>query len=83
MEIKKSITYSGKLKGISFVNGRLVDEDGIVIDLMTTLQNVYGDKPFDLSTTSKKEELIDALDFHNGNDGSEDSDDEEYDEYEE
>lgn len=82
MEIKKSITYSGKLKGISFVNGKLVDEDGVVIDLMTTLQNVYGDKPFDLATTSKKEELIDALDFHNGNDGSE-PDDEEYDEYEE
>ena len=82
MEIKKSITYNGKLKGISFVNGKLVDEDGVVIQLMTILQNVYGDKPFDLSTSTKTEQIIDAEDFHNGNDGSE-ADDEEYDVYEE
>ena len=85
MEIKKSITYNGKLKGISFVNGKLVDEDGVVIQLMTILQNVYGDKPFDLSTSTKTEQIIDADDFHNGKDGYEDdeNDDEEYDEYEE
>lgn len=82
MEIKKSITYNGKLKGVSFVNGKLVDEDGTIIPLMTILQNVYGDKPFDISTTSKKEELIDADDFHDGNDGSEVDEDEEYDIYE-
>lgn len=83
MEIKKSITYNGKLKGVSFVNGKLADEDGTIIPLMTILQNVYGDKPFDISTTSKKEELIDADDFHDGNDGSEVDEDEEYDIYEE
>ena len=84
MEIKKSITYSGKLKNLSFVNNKLVDEDGEIIPLMTILQNVYADKPFDLSTTAKQETLIDADDFHNGKDGYEDEpDDEEYDEYEE
>lgn len=72
MEIKKSITYNGKLKGVSFMNGKLIDEDGAIIELMTILQNVYGDKPFDISTSSKKEQLIDADDFHNGDDGYED-----------
>ena len=72
MEIKKSITYNGKLKGVSFINGKLIDEDGTIIELMTILQNVYGDKPFDISTSSKKEQLIDADDFHNGDDGYED-----------
>ena len=72
MEIKKSITYNGKLKGVSFVDGRLIDEDGEIIELMYILQNVYGDKPFDISTTSKTEQLIDADDFHNGNDGYDD-----------
>jgi hypothetical protein len=76
MEIKKSITYNGKLKGVSFVDGRLIDEDGEIIELMYILQNVYGDKPFDISTTSKTEQLIDADDFHNGNDGYEDEDEE-------
>lgn len=72
MEIKKSLTYNGKLKGVSFVNGQLIDEDGIIIDLMTILKNVYGEKPFDISTSSKTEQLIDADDFHDGNDGYED-----------
>lgn len=76
MEIKKSITYNGKLKGVSFIDGRLIDEDGEIIELMTILQNVYGEKPFDISTTSKTEQLIDADDFHNGNDGYEDEDEE-------
>ena len=76
MEIKKSITYNGKLKGVSFVGGQLMDEDGVVIELMHILQNVYGEKPFDISTSSKTEQLIDADDFHNGNDGYDDYDEE-------
>lgn len=82
MEIKKTIKYDGVMKNISFVNGKLVDEDGIAIDLMGDLARVYGEKKFNISTTTKTEEIIDALDFNNGNDGSED-DGEEYDEYEE
>lgn len=80
MEIKKTIKYDGVMKNISFVNGKLIDEDGIVIDLMGDLARVYGEKKFNISTTTKTEEIIDALDFHNGNDGyeneEEDSDEE-------
>ena len=82
MEIKKTIKYDGVMKNVSFVNGNLVDEDNEPVDLMNNLARVYGDKPFNISTTTKTEQIIDALDFHNGNDGSED-DDEEYDVYEE
>lgn len=82
MEIKKTIKYDGVMKNVSFVNGKLVDEDNEPVNLMDNLARVYGDKPFNISTSTKTEQIIDALDFHNGNDGSED-DDEEYDVYEE
>ena len=77
MEIKKTIKYDGNLKNVHIINGLLVDEDGIQIDLMKVLTNVYGEKPFNISTNTKTEQLIDADDFHNGNDGYEDEDDEE------
>ena len=71
MEIKKSIAYNGKLKNINFENGKLLDEDGVVIELMTILQNVYGNKPFDISTSTKTETIIDADDFRDGNENGE------------
>ena len=77
MEIKKTIKYDGNLKNVSIVNGILVDEDGVQLDLMKILSNVYGEKLFNISTNTKTEQIIDADDFHNGNDGYEDEDDEE------
>ena len=77
MEIKKTIKYDGNLKNVRIINGLLVDEDGVQIDLMKVLTNVYGEKQFNISTNTKTEQLIDADDFHNGNDGYEDEDDEE------
>ena len=48
MELKKTIKYDGKLKGLHMVEGQLVD--------------LNGEKPFDMSTTTKTEEIIDLDD---------------------
>ena len=60
MEVKKTIKYDGKLKGIRVVNDNIVDADGEIIDLVSVLSKVYGEKTFDLSTTTKEEEIIDV-----------------------
>lgn len=60
MDFKKQINYSGKIKGLQIVNGKFVDADGEVINLVEVLANVYGDMSFDLSTTAKSEEVIDT-----------------------
>ena len=58
MEIKKTVKYDGKLKGIRIVDKNVVDENGEVIDLIAMLAKAYEDKSFDLSTTTKEEEII-------------------------
>lgn len=60
MEIKKIVKYDGKLKGVHIVEGNLVDTDGEIIDLISILSKVYGENYFDLSTTNKKEEILDV-----------------------
>ena len=60
MEVKKTIKYDGKLKGIRVVGKCLVDADGEGVDLIAILAKVYGENMFDLSTTCKEEEIIDA-----------------------
>lgn len=62
MEVKKTVKYDGKLKGVRIAGGNIVDGDGEVIDLVSILSKVYEDKAFDLSTTCKEEELIDTED---------------------
>lgn len=59
MEIKKTTKYDGKLKNLSIINNQIFNEDGEIIDLIQYLSKAYGDKFFDLSTTTKVEELID------------------------
>ena len=58
MELKKTIKYDGKIKGLHVIDGQLVDSDGEIIDIMDILSKAYGEKPFDLSTTTKTEEII-------------------------
>lgn len=58
MELKKTIKYDGKIKGLHIVDGKLVDGDGEIIDILDVLEKAYGEKPFDLSTTTKTEEII-------------------------
>lgn len=60
MEVKKTVKYDGKLKGVRIVNNDIVDTNGEVVDLISILSKVYEDKFFDLSTTSKEEEIIDT-----------------------
>lgn len=59
LEVKKTTKYDGKLKSIRVINGNIVDENGEVIDLISALSRAYGENMFDLSTTSKEEEIID------------------------
>ena len=58
MEFKKQINYTGKVKGLQIVDGKFIDADGEVLDLVALLAGVYGDMAFDLSTTAKSDELI-------------------------
>ena len=59
LELKKTTKWDGKLKGIRIEDGQIVDGDGVIIDLVDVLQKAYGDSIFDLSTTTKMEEIID------------------------
>lgn len=58
MEFKKQINYTGKVKGLKIVDGKFIDADGEILDLVSMLAGVYGTMPFDLSTTSKSDEVI-------------------------
>lgn len=59
MELKKSLSLTSKLKKIMFVDDKLVDENGEFIDLLAILKQFYGEEhPFDLSVSSKEEEII-------------------------
>ena len=59
MELKKTVKYDGKLKGLHMVDGKLVDITGEILDINEVFEKAYGDMPFDLSTTTKTEEKID------------------------
>lgn len=65
MEIKKTTKWDAKWKGLHISGNRVVNEDGEIIDLVKLLKRAYGESPFDLSTTTKEEELIniDAVSF--------------------
>ena len=58
IEVKETIKRDGKLKGCHILNGHLVDADGCVLDIVEILSKIYGEKPFDLSVTTKMEEII-------------------------
>ena len=48
MELKKTVKYDGKLKGLHMVDEQLVDMDGEIIDILDIFEKAYGDKPFDI-----------------------------------
>ena len=62
MELKKTIKYDGKLKGLHMVEGQLVDLNGEIVDILEIFTRAYGENPFDMSTTTKTEEIIDLDD---------------------
>ena len=59
MELKKTVKYDGKIKAVHIVDGNIVDSDGVVINLVSILEKAYGENLFDISTTTKTEEIID------------------------
>ena len=44
MELKKTVKYDGKLKGLHMVDEQLVDMDGEIIDILDIFEKAYGDK---------------------------------------
>lgn len=58
MDVKKTIKWDGKLKGLHFVDNELIDENGEIIDLNKYMKAAYGDKVFDVSVTAKEEEIL-------------------------
>ena len=58
MDVKKTIKWDGKIKGLHFEENELIDENGEVVNLNEWMKAAYGDKCFDLSVTAKEEELI-------------------------
>lgn len=63
MELKKTVKYDGKMKSLHMIDGKLVDMNGEIIDILEVFEKAYGDIPFDLSTTTKTEEKIDLDDI--------------------
>lgn len=57
IELKKTTKFDSKMKGLHFEGSSLIDENGEIIDIAKHLKAAYGDKYFDLSTTSKVEEI--------------------------
>ena len=43
MELKKTIKYDGKLKGLHMVEGQLVDLNGEIVDILEIFTKAYGD----------------------------------------
>lgn len=58
MEFKKTEQLNSKIKGLRIIDNAFVDEDGENVNLLQILKAAYGMTPFDLSVTSKQEELI-------------------------
>ena len=60
IEIKKTVKWDGKLKGLHFEGNELIDENGEIINLNEYMKAAYVDKTFDLSVTAKEEEILEC-----------------------
>lgn len=59
IEVNRETKTSMKAKGLSIVDGNVVDDSGEIVNLVEVLSKVYGEMPFDLSTTKSIKESID------------------------
>lgn len=60
MNIKKSSKIDMVLKDAKVINGKIVDEDGVIVDLPEVFTKIYGeDVEFKLSVTRSTSEEID------------------------
>lgn len=56
IKFNKSNTITGTMKNICVVNGMFVDDEtGEVVDLVSMLQQVFGDNPFDMKVSRKSD----------------------------
>ena len=62
-DITRTTKVDYKQKGIYFSNGQCVDEDGVVIDILTEIQKIFKNEPFDLSVTKSIKENLMLGDF--------------------
>ena len=58
IELKRTTKWDGKIKGLHFEENFLVDENGEIVNLNELLKAAYQEKNFDLSVTSKEEEIL-------------------------
>ena len=59
MELKKTVKYDIKEKGLRILNGKVVNGDGEIVDLIGMLEKAYKNSEFDFSSTAKTEETYD------------------------
>lgn len=62
INIKKSISWNGKLKKLQLAENQIVDEYGEVVDVIDVLKQFYADKEFEISITAKEEEIMEYED---------------------
>lgn len=56
--VKKKTTWNGKVKNLCFNEGKIVDENGEIVDIMDILEQFYGDKVFEITVSAKEEEEL-------------------------
>lgn len=59
IEVNRETKTSMKAKGLSIVNGDIVDDSGEVINLGEVLGRAFGDSMFDLSAVKSIKEAVD------------------------
>lgn len=60
MNIKKTVKTDMVIKEAKLFNGKIIDEDGNVIDLIETIEKIYGEEvEFKLTLTRSTSEEID------------------------
>ena len=63
INIKKSVSWNGKLKKLQLNGDKIVDEYGEIVDLISVLQQFYQDKEFEISISAKEEEIMEYEDI--------------------
>lgn len=63
-QFKKSRTLKGMFKNVVIHEGMLMDEGtGEAVDFIKILHEVYGENPFDITTSLKTDEDIDIQNY--------------------
>lgn len=63
VEAKRTIKTDMVIKNARVVNGQVVDEDGMIIELTDAIAKIYGEDEFKLTLTRSTSEEIDVDDL--------------------